>query len=152
MPLPKFHYEQRQFNIVKCNTDLTESELEIEVARGIGYGVSNPKDVDTFVKVELPYPQVGLFFSYSTVFLYNYCSFFIRRLHLRHELKQSETPTIQHIMKSLPLKFTRSQGPANVSSNDIRLSWKFIQRGMLLTCIFTQNIVGSVLHNSPYLK
>lgn len=59
LPLPKFHYEQKQFNIVKCNTDLTENELQINVVRGIGYVVANPKDVDTYVKVEFPYPQVN---------------------------------------------------------------------------------------------
>lgn len=105
LPLPKFHYEQRQFNIVKCNTDLTESELEIEVARGIGYGVANPKDVDTYVKLEFPYPQVGVFLSVSVNFLYKYCSVIIRMHHSRHEHKLSEIPTIRNTMKSLPLKF-----------------------------------------------
>lgn len=59
MPMPKFHYEKKSFNIVKCNTDLTENELEINVIRGISYVVANPKDVDTYVKVEFPYPQVS---------------------------------------------------------------------------------------------
>lgn len=59
LAVPKFHYEKKSFNIVKCNTDLTENELEINVIRGISYVVSNPKDVDTFVKVEFPYPQVS---------------------------------------------------------------------------------------------
>ncbi|XP_073824975.1 coiled-coil and C2 domain-containing protein 1-like [Musca autumnalis] len=53
-PLPKFHYEKRSFNIVHCNTDLTDNELEIVVVRGINYNVPNPKDVDTYVKVEFP--------------------------------------------------------------------------------------------------
>nr|XP_016941400.1 coiled-coil and C2 domain-containing protein 1-like isoform X2 [Drosophila suzukii] len=53
-PLPKFHYEKRSFNIVHCNTDLTDCELEIVVVRGINYNVSNPKDVDTYVRVEFP--------------------------------------------------------------------------------------------------
>ncbi|XP_064548608.1 coiled-coil and C2 domain-containing protein 1-like isoform X1 [Drosophila montana] len=52
--LPKFHYEKRSFNIVHCNTDLTDNELEIVVVRGINYNVSNPKDVDTYVRVEFP--------------------------------------------------------------------------------------------------
>lgn len=56
--VPKFHFEQKNFNIVKCNTDLAETELEIEVVRGISYNVSKPKDVDTYVKVEFPFPQV----------------------------------------------------------------------------------------------
>ncbi|EDW85285.2 uncharacterized protein Dwil_GK18364 [Drosophila willistoni] len=53
-PLPKFHYEKRNFNIVHCNTDLTDNELEIVVVRGLNYSVSNPKDVDTYVRVEFP--------------------------------------------------------------------------------------------------
>uniref|UniRef100_A0A1I8MMA6 Coiled-coil and C2 domain-containing protein 1-like n=1 Tax=Musca domestica TaxID=7370 RepID=A0A1I8MMA6_MUSDO len=53
-PLPKFHYEKRSFNIVHCNTDLTDNELEIVVVRGLNYNVPNPKDVDTYVKVEFP--------------------------------------------------------------------------------------------------
>ncbi|XP_031630531.1 coiled-coil and C2 domain-containing protein 1-like isoform X2 [Contarinia nasturtii] len=55
--VPKFRFEQKSFNIVKCNTDLAETELEIQVVRGISYNVSRPKDVDTYVKVEFPYPQ-----------------------------------------------------------------------------------------------
>ncbi|XP_013118274.1 coiled-coil and C2 domain-containing protein 1-like isoform X2 [Stomoxys calcitrans] len=53
-PLPKFHYEKRSFNIVHCNTDLTDNELEIVVVRGLNYNVPNPKDVDTYVKIEFP--------------------------------------------------------------------------------------------------
>lgn len=56
--VPKFKFEQKSFNIVQCNTDLAETELEIQVIRGIGYNVSKPKDVDTYVKLEFPYPQV----------------------------------------------------------------------------------------------
>ncbi|KAH8279885.1 hypothetical protein KR054_009470 [Drosophila jambulina] len=52
--LPKFHYEQRNFNIVHCNTDLTDNELEIVVVRGVNYNVPNPKEVDTYVRVEFP--------------------------------------------------------------------------------------------------
>lgn len=59
LPVPKFHYETKSFNIVKCNTDLTENELEINVIRGISYVVANPKDVDTYVKLDFPYPQVS---------------------------------------------------------------------------------------------
>ncbi|XP_059622761.1 coiled-coil and C2 domain-containing protein 1-like isoform X2 [Phlebotomus argentipes] len=57
LELPKFHYEQRSFNIVMCNTDLTDNEVEITVVRGINYNVPNPKEVDTYVKLEFPYPQ-----------------------------------------------------------------------------------------------
>ncbi|XP_030241515.1 coiled-coil and C2 domain-containing protein 1-like isoform X1 [Drosophila navojoa] len=54
LSLPKFHYEKRSFNIVHCNTDLTDNELEIVVVRGINYNVANPKDVDTYVRIEFP--------------------------------------------------------------------------------------------------
>nr|XP_029719583.1 LOW QUALITY PROTEIN: coiled-coil and C2 domain-containing protein 1-like [Aedes albopictus] len=57
LPIPKFHYEMKQFNVVKCNTDLTDNEVEVTIARGINYNVPNPKDVDTYVKLEFPYPQ-----------------------------------------------------------------------------------------------
>lgn len=57
--VPKFHFEQKSFNVVKCNVDLAETEMEIEVVRGIGYNVSRPKDVDTYVKIEFPHPQVN---------------------------------------------------------------------------------------------
>lgn len=58
--VPAFHFEQKSFNVVKCNTDLAETELEIHVLRGISYSVSRPRDVDTYVKVEFLYPQVIL--------------------------------------------------------------------------------------------
>lgn len=54
LSLPKFHYEKRSFNIVHCNTDLSDNELEIVVVRGLNYNVPNPKDVDTYVKIEFP--------------------------------------------------------------------------------------------------
>ncbi|XP_035786204.1 coiled-coil and C2 domain-containing protein 1-like isoform X2 [Anopheles albimanus] len=57
LPLPKFHYEKLQFSVVKCNTDLSDNEIEITIVRGINYNVANPKDVDTYVKFEFPYPQ-----------------------------------------------------------------------------------------------
>lgn len=55
---PKFHYEQKNFTIIKCNTDLNDNEVEINILRGINYTVPNPRDVDTYVKLEFPYPQV----------------------------------------------------------------------------------------------
>ncbi|CAG9784668.1 unnamed protein product [Diatraea saccharalis] len=54
---PKFHYESRQFSVVQCNTDLNENDLELTIVRGIAYNVPNPKDVDTYVKFEFPFPQ-----------------------------------------------------------------------------------------------
>lgn len=60
LPVPKFHYEMKQFNVVKCNTDLSDNEVEVLIARGINYNVPNPKEVDTYVKLEFPYPQVSV--------------------------------------------------------------------------------------------
>ncbi|XP_072936404.1 coiled-coil and C2 domain-containing protein 1-like isoform X2 [Epargyreus clarus] len=53
---PKFHYESKQFSVVQCNTDLKENDLELTIVRGIAYNVPNPKEVDTYVKFEFPYP------------------------------------------------------------------------------------------------
>lgn len=41
--------------------------MEIQLLRGISYRVANPKDVDTYVKIEFPYPQVGFFVSYFQI-------------------------------------------------------------------------------------
>lgn len=71
LTLPKFHYEKRSFNIVHCNTDLTDNELEIVVVRGINYNVANPKDVDTYVRVEFPLLNVNFKLLMST------CSHFL---------------------------------------------------------------------------
>ncbi|XP_050685406.1 coiled-coil and C2 domain-containing protein 1-like isoform X2 [Leptidea sinapis] len=54
---PKFRYENRTFSIVQCNTDLNENELELTIVRGIAYNVPNPREIDTYVKFEFPYPQ-----------------------------------------------------------------------------------------------
>lgn len=54
---PRFHYENRSFNIIQCNTDLNDSDCEVTVVRGVNFNVDNPKDVDTYVKIEFPYPS-----------------------------------------------------------------------------------------------
>ncbi|XP_013133714.1 PREDICTED: coiled-coil and C2 domain-containing protein 1-like isoform X2 [Papilio polytes] len=54
---PKFHYENKVFSVVQCNTDLNENELELSIVRGIAYNVPNPKEIDTYVKFDFPYPQ-----------------------------------------------------------------------------------------------
>ncbi|XP_045511696.1 coiled-coil and C2 domain-containing protein 1-like isoform X3 [Colias croceus] len=56
-PPPTFHYEGRQFAIVQCNSDLNENDLELTIVRGIAYNVPNPREVDTYVKFEFPFPQ-----------------------------------------------------------------------------------------------
>ncbi|XP_041980065.1 coiled-coil and C2 domain-containing protein 1-like isoform X2 [Aricia agestis] len=53
---PKFHYENRQFSIVQCNTELPDNVLELNIVRGVAYNVPNPSDVDTYVKFEFGYP------------------------------------------------------------------------------------------------
>lgn len=55
---PKFHYEMKKFSYVKCNTDLNDDELDLQIIRGINYKCANPNEIDTYVKFEFPYPQV----------------------------------------------------------------------------------------------
>ncbi|KAF6214602.1 hypothetical protein GE061_009345 [Apolygus lucorum] len=56
-PIPKFHYERRIFDVVRCNTDLTDNEMEISVLQGVNYNVPNPKEIDTYVRFEFPAPS-----------------------------------------------------------------------------------------------
>jgi coiled-coil and C2 domain-containing protein 1 len=56
--VPKFHYENKDFSIVKSFTDLGENDLELTVVRGICYSCNNPKEIDTYVKFDFPFPQV----------------------------------------------------------------------------------------------
>lgn len=58
-PVPKFHYENKTFSLVQCNTDLGENDLEVEVIRGLQYNLPDKyseKDVDTYIKFEFPFP------------------------------------------------------------------------------------------------
>lgn len=58
-PVPKFHYENRTFSLVQCNTDLGDNDLELTVIRGIQFNHpsgGSEKDLDTYVKFEFPYP------------------------------------------------------------------------------------------------
>lgn len=41
----------------RCCTDLMDNDLELTVVQGINYNVQNPKDVDTYVRFELPWPS-----------------------------------------------------------------------------------------------
>ncbi|XP_018899694.2 coiled-coil and C2 domain-containing protein 1-like isoform X2 [Bemisia tabaci] len=54
--LPKFHYENRTFTILQCNTDLMDNDLEVTIVQGTNFNVAKPKDVDTYVKLEFPWP------------------------------------------------------------------------------------------------
>jgi len=56
-PVPKFHYETRAFSRVVSNTELTDNDLELNILNGINYVVKNPKDVDTYIKWEFPFPR-----------------------------------------------------------------------------------------------
>jgi len=56
-PVPKFHYEVRSFSKVRTCTDLTDNDLELTIVNGINYVVKNPKDVDTYVRWEFPFPR-----------------------------------------------------------------------------------------------
>jgi len=56
-PVPKFHYETRSFSRVVSNTDLTDQDLELSILNGINYVVKNPKDVDTYILWEFPFPK-----------------------------------------------------------------------------------------------
>ncbi|XP_056630503.1 coiled-coil and C2 domain-containing protein 1-like isoform X2 [Diorhabda sublineata] len=53
--IPKFHYESKEFAIVKVFTDISDNDIEICIHRGLN--ISTDKDVDTYVKMEFPYPQ-----------------------------------------------------------------------------------------------
>ncbi|XP_044751431.1 coiled-coil and C2 domain-containing protein 1-like isoform X2 [Coccinella septempunctata] len=55
--IPKFHYENKDFSVVKSFTELTDNELEISILRGINYNAENPKEIDTYVKFSFPWPQ-----------------------------------------------------------------------------------------------
>lgn len=53
--IPKFHYEMKDFSIVKCFTDVLENTMELTIHRGIDYQCG-----DTYVKCDFPFPQVNL--------------------------------------------------------------------------------------------
>ncbi|NXG40304.1 C2D1A protein, partial [Dromaius novaehollandiae] len=59
-PLPKYHYEQRTFNVVKIFPDLNSNDMILSVVKGINLpappGVA-PNDLDAFVRFEFPYPN-----------------------------------------------------------------------------------------------
>lgn len=65
-PVPKFHYENRTFSLVQCNTDLGDNDIELNMVRGVQYNPPSgysEKDLDTYIKFEFPFPtddfQVG---------------------------------------------------------------------------------------------
>ncbi|XP_068748558.1 coiled-coil and C2 domain-containing protein 1-like isoform X2 [Montipora capricornis] len=59
-PPPRFHYEDRSFTIVDSFPDLSDSEVEINIIRGLNVPLPSgyqPKDMDTYVSYEFPYPS-----------------------------------------------------------------------------------------------
>ncbi|KAJ8978015.1 hypothetical protein NQ317_002777 [Molorchus minor] len=57
LSVPKFHYEMKEFSIVKSFTELMDNDMELVILRGINYQSTNPKEIDTYVKFEFPFPQ-----------------------------------------------------------------------------------------------
>ncbi|XP_033211993.1 coiled-coil and C2 domain-containing protein 1-like isoform X2 [Belonocnema kinseyi] len=51
-PPPQHHYEIKTYAIVQSCTDLNDGDLELSIIRGINY----PKEADTYVVFEFPYP------------------------------------------------------------------------------------------------
>lgn len=56
--VPKFHYEMKDFSIVRSFTEILENTMEVTIHRGINYQSADPKSIDTFVKFDFPFPQV----------------------------------------------------------------------------------------------
>uniref|UniRef100_A0A674K674 Coiled-coil and C2 domain-containing protein 1B n=1 Tax=Terrapene triunguis TaxID=2587831 RepID=A0A674K674_9SAUR len=59
-PLPKYHYEQRTFSVVKIFPELNSNDMVLTIVKGINLpappGVT-PNDLDAFVRFEFPYPN-----------------------------------------------------------------------------------------------
>ncbi|KAL1441073.1 hypothetical protein MTO96_008821 [Rhipicephalus appendiculatus] len=55
-PLPRFHYETRVFSIVRCNHDLTDTDIEVSIVRGVNLP-GKPDDLDSYVMVTFPFPN-----------------------------------------------------------------------------------------------
>ncbi|XP_053152435.1 coiled-coil and C2 domain-containing protein 1A isoform X2 [Hemicordylus capensis] len=59
-PLPKYHYEQRTFSVVKIFPELNSNDMVLSIVKGINLpappGIA-PNDLDAFVRFEFPYPN-----------------------------------------------------------------------------------------------
>ncbi|XP_026567074.1 coiled-coil and C2 domain-containing protein 1A [Pseudonaja textilis] len=59
-PLPKYHYEQRTFSMIKIFPELNSNDMILSIVKGINLpappGIS-PDDLDAFVRFEFPYPN-----------------------------------------------------------------------------------------------
>ena len=60
--VPKYHYEQKSFSIVVSNTELSNTQISIEVIRAIDLPFKG--EPDTFVKIEFPFPKVSLLINF----------------------------------------------------------------------------------------
>ncbi|XP_014668569.1 PREDICTED: coiled-coil and C2 domain-containing protein 1-like [Priapulus caudatus] len=57
-PVPKFHYDNRTMSVVQSCLDLGDNDMELIIVRGINYSSSTaPKDLDTYIRWEFPYPS-----------------------------------------------------------------------------------------------
>ncbi|XP_065828145.1 coiled-coil and C2 domain-containing protein 1-like [Oscarella lobularis] len=83
-PVPQFHYEDRAFSKLNVFPELSESEVEVVVVRGINLPLPKKveaKDFDTYVTVEFPYPQEDSPSAKTSV------------------IKGTDNPTYEHSMK-----------------------------------------------------
>lgn len=55
--LPRYRYETRTFSIVQSNPDLGTNEAMVTVLKAID--LPGKEDLDTYIKVEFPYPTVS---------------------------------------------------------------------------------------------
>ncbi|NXT39384.1 C2D1A protein, partial [Pelecanoides urinatrix] len=59
-PLPKYHYEQRTFSVIKIFPELNSNDMVLSIVKGINLpappGVA-ADDLDAFVRFEFPYPN-----------------------------------------------------------------------------------------------
>lgn len=55
--VPSFKYETRTFSIVICNTEVGTNEISLEVIKALD--IPGKSDIDTYVKVEFPFPNVS---------------------------------------------------------------------------------------------
>ena len=55
--VPSFKYETRTFSIVICNPEVTANEISVEVTKALDIPAKN--DVDTYVRIEFPFPTVS---------------------------------------------------------------------------------------------
>ncbi|XP_012273795.1 coiled-coil and C2 domain-containing protein 1-like isoform X2 [Orussus abietinus] len=53
LPSPQHHYEVKTYAIVQSSTELSDSDVEISIVRGVNYA----KEADTYVIFEFPYPS-----------------------------------------------------------------------------------------------